>query len=96
MSADIVDDLHAAEDRIGVLEHALRELLDSPLLPGLSKVPVFPDEIEHERVVRAARLAVDFDDYCRPSCDEEKVYALDDPEFEHDDCCGCPCHERDG
>lgn len=36
-----------------------------------------------------------FDDYCRPTCQQEKDYADEDAEFVHDDCCGCPCHNDD-
>ncbi len=58
MSDDIVDDLHAAEDRIGALEIVLGNLLDS--LPAHW----------HDNVVDEARTVLD-DRYERPSCDED-------------------------
>jgi hypothetical protein len=89
MSADMVDDIHNAEDRIGLLEHVLRELLDSPLLPPLDRVPFSDAEKEHERVVRAARLA-EIDEYCRPTC----AFLWED-ECQDGPDCGCPCgHEE--
>lgn len=58
MSADMVDDLHEAEDRIGALEHVLRRLLDS-----------LPEEW-HDNFVDDARTTLEAG-YQRPSCDED-------------------------
>lgn len=85
MSLDIVDDLHAAEDRIGLLEMALENVL------ALVPPPIIGCDMEEVRIANAV-LA---DPFCRPSCEQEKEWAEDDPGYEHDDCCGCPCHSRD-
>lgn len=86
MATDMVDDIHCAEDRIGLLEHVLRVLLDEPLMPKLDKVPFSDDEKSYENAVRAARLALDFEEYCRPSCAWRW-----EGECQDGDCCGCPC-----
>jgi hypothetical protein len=85
----MVDNLHTAEDRIGLLEYALRNLLNAPLLPPLDKVPETDDELAYEEAVRAARLALDFEDYCRPTCAFQWT-----GDCQNGDDCGCPCgHE---
>lgn len=86
MPANIIEDLHYAEARIGLLEAALSELLDEPLMPRLDKVPVTDDEKSYENAVRAARLAVGFEEYCRPSCEGGDECGDED--------CGCPCSHR--
>lgn len=58
MSSDIVDDLHEAEDRVGLLETTLARVLDS--LPAHW----------HDDVVDEARQVL-ADKYARPSCDED-------------------------
>ena len=59
MSTDIVDDLHAAEDRIGLLEHTLSDLLECIRLETLDGI-----------ALDAARAVLN-DRYERPSCDED-------------------------
>lgn len=90
MSIDVIDDLHNAEDRIGLLESVLRELLDEPLMPRLDRVPFTAEEQSYEYAVRNARSAVDFEEYCRPSCQGGDECG--------DECgdedCGCPCSHR--
>lgn len=83
MSADTVDDLHAAEDHAGVLAAALRELLDA-LGPD-----AYPSDLDEAR--QSARVALTAHaTACRPTC---SALNLEDGEclegFEH---CGCPCH----
>lgn len=82
----MVDDLHHAEDYIGLLEQVLRSLLEQPLMPPLDRVPVTAEERSYEEAVRAARLAVDFEEYCRPSCQGGDECGDED--------CGCPCSHR--
>lgn len=82
---DTIDDLHCAEDAIGELAGALRRLLD--VATGLLSTDV-DDEYE-EAALNAARVLVDVDNYCRPSC-----CFLDEGECLDGDDCGCPCgHE---
>lgn len=57
MSVDSVDDLHNAEDRIGLLESIIEQLLEYP--GGSDKV----------RVETAARAAL-ADRYERPTCED--------------------------
>lgn len=60
MSVDMVDDLHAAEDRIGQLEAAVLAVEDALLTGDMSKViDLLGDAVA---VVRSG--------FCRPSCDE--------------------------
>ena len=88
MSIDMADDLHAAEDRIGVLEAALRSALD--LLAVGPPAPTDPECTSKgmkRRQVIVELLAIAAEGFCRPSCE--------DPETCDDECCGCACHNDD-
>jgi hypothetical protein len=63
MSVDIVDDLHAAEDRIGLLEVTLQRLVDA-VDTDEDVGSEYGDALDTARGVLAAR-------YERPSCDED-------------------------
>lgn len=79
MTADTIDDLHAAEDEVGVLRGALEQLiaaLDDDTGNG------YGEQLDNARKVLSQGAG------CRPTCrfDEEGSCQEDDPE-----CCGCPC-----
>lgn len=77
LSADTIDDLHDAEDRIGQLTSALGRLIAAyEVAAWLS-----PDVIA---TVKALATST----YCRPSCGADGPRAA----CEADDDCGCPCH----
>ncbi len=79
MSADIVDDLHAAEDMSGLMAVHLSELL---------AVDVFAPVMGEELTSTTNLCRALWDEYCRPSCG-----AQGDPDSEacDDAFCGCPC-----
>lgn len=81
MSSDVVDDLHAAEDRIGLLEGLLDEIhawaTDHPWT-GLADASGYPG---YENLMAKITYATTTK-YERPSCDEDC-----DDEF-----CGSPRH----
>ena len=79
MSADTVDDLHAAEDRIGLLETSLR--LIRSRVEGLPDHPWIPGVNFDDGEIMGALAVLDVP-YVRPSCDEDC-----DNEF-----CGSPRH----
>jgi hypothetical protein len=96
LMSDLVDDLQAAEDRIGVLHQTIERLLDA-----IDHGPMSVTEAEMD----ARRILSER--YCRPGCGEQERF--DNPEQEpyvddygttwppsrcEDDCCGCPCHVR--
>ncbi len=81
MSADIVDDLHAAEDRIGLLETLMERVYswgrDHPWT-GLADAYGYPG---YENLFLQIQVAT-VNRYERPSCDEDCV----------DEYCGSPRH----
>jgi hypothetical protein len=83
MSADLVDDLHNAEDTIGMLGAAIAELRRQL-------------EEEHRPLVAADDLAAVLGhladlatSYCRASCEGEPG------DWSCDSDCGCPAHADD-
>lgn len=92
MSADIVDDLDAAEDALGDMVATARYVLEQwdgdPGVRGIAS-PRFTDAVAQLR----ARVAT-YDQRCRPTCraDGEGRDACQD---EDPECCGCPCHADD-
>ncbi|MGH9095624.1 MAG: hypothetical protein ACRDXE_10725 [Acidimicrobiales bacterium] len=92
MSSDMVDDLQAAEDRIGALQHAARRLIDahealSEAEAGLADAPDRGELVEALDAVIAAQHDLDafLDPWCRPSCEDGEC----------DDLCGCQAHGDD-
>lgn len=86
MSLDAVDDLHAAEDRIGLLEAAIDGLLNVRSLHAASA-----------HAARHQALAV-LGTYCRPSCTRRETGVCEsqpDPAVYDHMYCGCPCHQSD-
>lgn len=87
MSADSVDDIHAAEDFAGAAVACLVKLRNL--------IVALPTETVGARacVSEALALIASWESYCRPTCQADG-----DPDFE--DCdegeyCGCPCgHTR--
>lgn len=83
MSLDSVDDLEAAEDLIGELERALREVL---YVSTAQNVPA-----AKRQGLDVLRSSIT---YCRPTCDMHGGPHLDPADGTIDIECGCPCHAR--
>lgn len=83
MSGDTVDDLHAAEDLVGLLTGALDSLVLS--LTG----PPADYNVYAEALDGAIAALAEGQTYCRPSCEHE------DDEWLCGDCCGCPGHHAE-
>lgn len=80
MAADMVDDLHAAEDRLGLLQVALDGFLN---ISDIGDYNYFHEKYSYLGDGR----------YCRPSCNFVDTGECED---EDPDCCGCPCgHGKD-
>lgn len=91
MSADTVDDLHAAEDTLGLVTKALGDLLGS--LGALGNEPPAEWHLPSPAAVSEALTAFYAGgNYCRPSCERDD----NDEEWTCGDCCGCPGHAGDG
>lgn len=86
MSADSVDDLHAAEDMAGTLAAALERLLDT----ARGYNPLIADA----GVMAKVRLA-EWEKFCRPTCGAHGDPEVADGECEYPDTCGCPCGHTD-
>lgn len=84
MSLDTVDDLHAAEDRIGVLEEHIRKIAQ-----GWEISTVLLLRAPCGDAVNSAVAVIDGEPYCRPSCHSWEAEGCDRDE------CGCPCHNRE-
>lgn len=83
MSADIVDDLHAAEDAASTLAFQLAAVLDADAHNNV------PPAYRHETQLAARATLATWQTYCRPTCQaygDANACEDDDPE-----CCGCPC-----
>ncbi len=80
-----MDDLHAAEDMLGLVTNALDSLVLALTGPP-ADYNVYAEALEGAVAALAqGRL------YCRPSCEQDE-----DGEWECGDCCGCPgVHEGD-
>lgn len=83
MSADTVDDLHAAEDMAGTFANLLDRIVKAGHLNGDA-------DLASHAISAVAQMA----GYCRPTCGAEG-----DPEGECDSgdpsTCGCPCRHAD-
>lgn len=88
MSADSVDDLHAAEDMAGTLAAALERLLDTAR--GYN-----PLVNEGEAGTTAKARLVEWDSYCRPTCGAEGDPVEAEETCDEPDTCGCPCGHTD-
>jgi hypothetical protein len=85
MSMDGADDLHALEDRIGLLESLLRRFLDEG--------PRLPITGPGQELRTAAENALT-DEFCRPTCLEGKEFNDSDTDC-GDEFCDCPCHHEE-
>lgn len=83
MSADTVDDLHAAEDLAGQAVEALRQLTD----------PTADSWRLGVARQTAAALIHHWDSYCRPTCNPNDDGDHDEV-CEEGPSCGCPCRDR--
>lgn len=81
MSADTVDDLHAAEGFAGLAVEMIQELLKDPDCPEPARK-------------RLAWLVSLWGDYCRPTCGAEGDVNADTCQ-EGPETCGCPCCHGD-
>lgn len=86
MSIDMVDDLHSAEDTIGLLRQSLYtlwEFAENHPWTGLGDAPKYVKDALALGMANAA-------DYCRPSCERDEA----DGTYLCDDDCGCPGHHE--
>lgn len=91
MSLDTVDDLHAAEDRVGFLEHEIVKLADQVIaLEHSAVLRTIPDVQKAISSAMGLKRQV-AEGYCRPSCED---HDHDDPNDEEAADCGCPAHEE--
>lgn len=86
MSADQVDDVEHAEDRLHSVTEALRDLartVDERFRPRDVPIAV------RQMLTRALERLREQAEYCRPTCGTDGA-----PHEDEDNDCGCPCHER--
>lgn len=86
MGADIVDDLHAAEDMAGMAVAVLAILMDAT-------PPADPASDAGHALSQARTVLRVWDSYCRPSCNPNDDGPHDEV-CEEGATCGCPCRSR--
>jgi hypothetical protein len=94
VSADTVDDLHAAEDTASSLAAVAADLagriaaFDAECAAAEHTDTGTAWQLLHEIRADLGSMSAVWRDYCRPTCGADGDPASDECP---DDCCGCPC-----